>query len=179
MIVLFGISTSGKSTLGEVLAKNLGYHWIDIDTFYKKEKPKITLRGVPGVENWDTIDAINEDNLIAECKWYKNVVLSAFIISDPLLKKITHNYKIFLLKTGSNAEEEKERCIASRIVSKRFKTQAKQDKDRAMVEDILYTAYQDALTKLETVEVINVYDCNGERKSVKDLIEQIESRISS
>jgi len=49
-ILLFGVSNIGKSTVGEILAKRLGYTFYDLDDEVKKEY-QMTIEEFVNLEN--------------------------------------------------------------------------------------------------------------------------------
>jgi len=78
LIWISGISGSGKTYLAKSVARGLGLHMLDLDSFYRGEKPKTKIE-VDGetltVDNWDTLGAI-------DLKKFWGAVCDALRVSD-------------------------------------------------------------------------------------------------
>lgn len=62
-LVISGISGSGKSTLGQILAEKLKLEYIDLDSFYLKDKPLVSLSNGAKVKNWDCSEALDTQRI--------------------------------------------------------------------------------------------------------------------
>jgi gluconokinase len=61
IIVLMGVSGSGKTTIGELLAKRLGWRFIEGDDYHPRENVEKMAAGIPLDDNdrWPWLDALN------------------------------------------------------------------------------------------------------------------------
>lgn len=165
LLAISGISGSGKSTLGKILASRLGWEYLDQDSFYRKEKPSITLSNGAQVKNWDCLEALDLDKMnesIQEILLRGNLVLTGFALRDDVLS-VKPTYHIHL-NTGSSPREIQERCIQARRKSKGVN-----EIDRLMVSEVVYPFYVETLKKSKFTREIAVYGENGERKSVEEV----------
>lgn len=169
IIVVCGISASGKTTLGKLLAQKLNWDFIDLDQFYLPDKPKTKLSNGVEVSNWDDLKALNIEefkNTILKCK---KVVIAGFALIDkilPIKPKLC-----ILLKTGVGKEEVIKRCIENRSKSKNFSPE-QQNKDILMVKEIVYPYFNDYISQTTLTHILSVY--HGEkRKSIEDLLTEI------
>ena len=51
--ILSGLSGSGKTTIGELFCAKNGWKFIDGDSFFLRDKPKVTLSNGEVASNWD------------------------------------------------------------------------------------------------------------------------------
>ena len=62
IVVLMGVSGSGKTTIGELLAKRLGWRFIEGDDYHPKENIDKMAAGIPleDADRWPWLDALNQ-----------------------------------------------------------------------------------------------------------------------
>ena len=76
--VLMGVSGSGKTTIGELLAQRLGWRFIEGDDYHPRENVAKMAAGIPleDADRWPWLDALNqrirrERNAIVTCSALK------------------------------------------------------------------------------------------------------------
>ena len=172
-IVLSGLSGSGKTTLGLAYAKKWDYTFIDGDSFFKKEKPKVVLSNNILASNWDDEEAIDWDVLnksVREQLKHNHVVLATFM---PRIDLFT--FRVFKHIRLSMGYDEEEKCILARRKSKHLNTREKIMRDELMVREYVYPKYLKML-KYPTDGVIEVFD-GDRRKSVERLVEILDKYL--
>jgi len=62
IVVLMGVSGSGKTTIGELLARRLGWRFIEGDDYHPRENVAKMAAGIPldDDDRWPWLDALNE-----------------------------------------------------------------------------------------------------------------------
>ena len=150
MIIITGLSGSGKSTMGPELAKYLGDQkaYLDEDPSFKQDKPKVKYQG-RDVNLWDAEEAIDFDDLstrtLLKVANHQRVVLTGFYFPPSFLQTLPVE-KIIVLDISP------EISIARRQKSKSLSSPAKGfdlDKDRWMVENYTYPFFKKGLENLE------------------------------
>ena len=78
IVVLMGVSGSGKTTIGEALAQRLGWRLIEGDDYHPRENVAKMAAGIPleDADRWPWLDALNqrirgERNAIVTCSALK------------------------------------------------------------------------------------------------------------
>ena len=78
IVILMGVSGSGKTTIGELLAKRLGWRFIEGDEYHPPENVAKMAAGVPleDADRWPWLDALNqrirgEGNAVVTCSALK------------------------------------------------------------------------------------------------------------
>jgi len=76
--VLMGVSGSGKTTIGELLAQRLGWRFIEGDDYHPRENVAKMAAGIPleDADRWPWLDALNqrirgERNAVVTCSALK------------------------------------------------------------------------------------------------------------
>ena len=62
IIIVFGVSGAGKTTVGELLARELGWHFFEADDFHSPANIKKMRRGVPLTDDdrWPWLETLRE-----------------------------------------------------------------------------------------------------------------------
>lgn len=185
LIFLNGITGTGKTTIGEILAQNLKNSIvIDQDSFYKHNKPQISLLGNDNLyyktSNWDCDEAIDFDSLNFTIKFnlekYDHVIVTGFSLRSNLIT-ITPNLSFLLIHNNSTSNDLiQEKIIESRQQSKGF-TGIKAERDIIMVKNVIMPYYNETLTKLYNSHFIDVYLEGGERVNKNVILNNILSYI--
>ncbi len=78
IVLLMGVSGSGKTTIGRPLAKRLGWRFIDADDYHPPENVAKMAAGIPleDTDRWPWLDALNhvllkEENAVIACSALK------------------------------------------------------------------------------------------------------------
>ena len=78
IVVLMGVSGSGKTTIGELLAQRLGWPFIEGDDYHPRENVAKMAAGIPleDADRWPWLDALNqrirgERNAVVTCSALK------------------------------------------------------------------------------------------------------------
>ncbi len=97
-IVLIGMPGVGKSTVGVILAKILGYRFIDTDIVIQEHEKKL-LKDIISEEGIDGFIA-KENDIISRLNAEKAVIATggSVIYGDDAMKKLSELGKIFYLK---------------------------------------------------------------------------------
>ena len=97
-IVLIGMPGVGKSTVGVILAKILGYRFIDTDIVIQEHEKKL-LKDIISEEGIDGFIA-KENDIISGLNTEKAVIATggSVIYGDDAMKKLSELGKIFYLK---------------------------------------------------------------------------------
>jgi len=178
-IAISGISSSGKSFIGQKLAKELELSYIDLDYFYLNSKPFITLSNGITVKNWDCDEALDIKKLktfVTE-KHSDGLLLVGFNLTDDLLP-VKPNFHIHL-SIGDTEEEIIKRCIISRNLSKNFSKKSAEN-DKLVVKELVYPFYLETLKRSSIDFTIKVFDNNERRDAIyimNEIIEFIRNRI--
>jgi len=62
IIIIFGVSGAGKTTVGDLLARELGWHFFEADDFHSPANIKKMRRGVPLTDDdrWPWLETLRE-----------------------------------------------------------------------------------------------------------------------
>jgi len=170
-VCISGISSSGKTTIGKLVAEKLGYVFVDLDLFYLPRGPNVILSNGIVKKNWDCLETLDFEllNSILENNLYigRGVILVGFTLQDDLLYRAPDVH--IHLSMGNTESEIIERCILSRKRTKKVKD------DELMVREVVYPFYVETLSKSTITYTIETY--LGEiRKSIDIIFEEV-SRI--
>ena len=190
-LVISGISGSGKSTIGLQLAKSLNLTYVDLDSFYLPQKPYVTLSINAKVKNWDTLEALDIEaiKLTIREKAPNGLLSVGFTLRDDLFNEFKPYCHIHL-STGQTKDQIIERCIASRQQSKTFSTSSalllnnnalllsnSALVDKYTVEEVIYPFYVETVTKSTINHIVEVFDHNGQRRKINDIMTEITQML--
>jgi gluconokinase len=67
VVIIFGVSGAGKTTIGELLARELGWHFYEADDFHSPANVEKMRHGVPltDEDRWPWLDSLRE--LVKRC----------------------------------------------------------------------------------------------------------------
>lgn len=168
IIAISGISGSGKSSIAYKLAVILNGTHIDQDSDYKQNKPKVKLSNGVIKSNWDTLEAINLEEMNKKLRIPGLVFLSGFALSDDVFENDNKpDIHVHLVIS-------KELSLQTRLAIKNFKDDEK-DTQILVFNELVYPFYQLTLNK-STIDIfINVESDNQKhtRKSFDDLLDEI------
>lgn len=183
LIALFGISGSGKTTLGQILATRLGYHFVDLDWFYKENKPSVRLSNGKIKANWDDLSAIDLEAFRRRLQSLKGgVVVVGFALRDELFDRKPR--LVIHLQTGRTPEVIISRAIEARKKSKGF-TGDKAKDDELMVREYVYPFFIKNLDDITVNANLDVFENESvamkpggmQRRSLEDLINTLMDYI--
>jgi thymidylate kinase len=168
IIAISGISGSGKSTIASILAIILGGIHIDMDSYYKKNKPPFKLSNGLSVSNWDSLESIDLEQMNKDLRIPGLVILSGFALSDDVFeddnKPDVHIHLVI----------SKELSLQTRAAIKNFEDIEKANQI-LVFNELLYPFYQLTLSK----SIINI-NINVEsdiqthtRRTPNDLLDEI------
>lgn len=149
IVFVCGLSGVGKSFIvNKFVEKHPEFAYVDLDTFYKIEKPTVKLSNGKVVTNWDDPEAIEWDdfNTFINGLQYEKIIISGFL---PLRDRLKFKVDLFVeLSYGDKSDEEIiEKCIMSRRESKKFETEEKIKKDELMVREVTFPIYKETIEK--------------------------------
>ncbi len=125
-ILIMGVSGSGKSTIGKMLAYELNMPFFDADTFHSEANKKKMESGIP-LTDLDRIDWLENLNSILVAHRRKNCVLACSALKESyrqLLKK-NNNLDIIYLKISkqtvkSRLEQRKNHFMPASLIDSQF-----------------------------------------------------------
>jgi shikimate kinase len=170
IIALVGISGSGKTTIGRFVANRLNYIYVDLDDFYKRDKPKITLSNGITVSNWDTLDALDlsafRQTLASLVREKRNIIVGGFALSDDVFEQLKPTATI-LLSVGNTDSEIISRTIEARRRSKGFAGH-KAIQDELMVKEVVYPYFKNVLQNTNVTGILKIYE-QEQRRNLEEL----------
>ena len=184
LILVSGISGSGKTTIGKILADALGCDFLDQDSFYLNEKPEVIINDEKNkqliVKNWDCMQSVDVkamNNALINRSKTKGLVFVGFA---PLELEVNFTHHFHLL-TGKSDNTIIDRCIQARRVSKGFAGK-QAERDELVVRKLVFPFQQLIMKSLEKRKAtyIHVYS-HSMRRTIQDIrsemIEHIENSI--
>jgi gluconokinase len=92
-VIIFGVSGAGKTTIGELLARELGWHFYEADDFHSQANIEKLHRGVPltDADRWPWLEKLREliersigagENAVLACSALKRVYRECLRVSE-------------------------------------------------------------------------------------------------
>jgi gluconokinase len=92
-VIIFGVSGAGKTTIGELLARELGWHFYEADDFHSQANVEKMHRGVPltDEDRWPWLKKLREliersigagENAVLACSALKRVYRDCLRVSE-------------------------------------------------------------------------------------------------
>jgi carbohydrate kinase (thermoresistant glucokinase family) len=96
VVLVMGVSGSGKTTIGEALALALGWEYLDADDFHPEANVAKMKAGVPlqDADRWPWLDAINRV-LVGTQHEGKSVVLGCSALKESYRKRLASGLRDF------------------------------------------------------------------------------------
>jgi len=131
IVVLMGVSGSGKTTIGSALARQLGWPFLDGDDFHPPQNVAKMSSGTPltDEDRWPWLDQLNEELRSREARGESAVLACSALkqaYRDRLARGITDWRLVFLHSSfevlKKRAEERKHRYMPASLLQSQFAT---------------------------------------------------------
>ena len=126
ILLVMGVSGSGKNTIGEPLAKKLGWRFIDGDDYHPKENVAKMAAGIPlqDADRWPWLDKLNsvlkkETQAVIACSALKEAYRQR-LLKDIESKVVYLRGSFELIK--SRVEARKHRYMPASLLKSQFDT---------------------------------------------------------
>ncbi|TCT12277.1 shikimate kinase [Natranaerovirga pectinivora] len=162
-IILIGMPGAGKSTIGVILAKTLGYGFSDTDLIIQKEENEL-LQNIINTKGLETFLKIEED--VVSKIHYENTVVAtggSVVYSEKAMRHLKEIGKIVYLEVPLPIIEERLKNIKTRGIAMK------------MGQDIK-TLYEERIPLYEKYRDIKV---NAGKMLIEQTIEEIVKEISN
>jgi len=127
IVLVMGVSGSGKNTVGEPLAQRLGWKFIDGDDYHPPENVKKMAAGIPlqDEDRWPWLDRLNgmlrqEKNVVLACsalkEAYRRRLLSG--IADCAIVHLRGSFELI----RSRVEQRRHRYMPASLLQSQFET---------------------------------------------------------
>jgi len=127
IVVVMGVSGSGKTTIGEALAARLGWRYLDADDYHPQENVAKMAAGTPlqDEDRWPWLEKIN-----LVLRQQEDAVLGCSALKDAYRKRLAaglQDYRIVHLKgsfelLSRRAAERKHRFMPASLLKSQFET---------------------------------------------------------
>jgi len=127
ILLVMGVSGSGKNTVGEPLAQRLGWKFIDGDDYHPPENVKKMAAGTPlqDADRWPWLDRLNgilkqEKNAVVACSALKEAYRRRLLagISDCAIVYLRGSFALI----RSRVEQRKHRYMPASLLQSQFDT---------------------------------------------------------
>jgi gluconokinase len=98
IVIIFGVSGAGKTTIGELLARELGWHFYEADDFHSQGNIEKMRHGVPltDEDRWPWLENLRE--LIKRCDAAgENAVLACSALKEAYRRRLRVNADVTLV----------------------------------------------------------------------------------
>jgi gluconokinase len=159
-VILFGVSGAGKTTIGEFLARELGWHFYEADDFHSPANIEKMRRGIPltDEDRWPWLEKLRE--LIERClAASENAVLACSALKRAYRDRLRVSEQVrFVFLRGDHALIEK---------------QLRQRHSHFMNPDLLQSQFDDLEEPLPGEHVLKIELGPSPQK----LVEEIKSKL--
>lgn len=127
IVLVMGVSGSGKNTIGEPLAQHLGWKFIDADDFHPPENVKKMAAGVPlqDEDRWPWLDRLNgmlrnEKDAVVACSALKEAYRQRLLagIADFAIVHLRGSFELI----RSRVEARRHRYMPATLLQSQFDT---------------------------------------------------------
>ena len=174
IIALSGISGSGKTTIGRILAKEIGGIFIDQDWYFKKKKPFIRLSNGETVPNYDTDAAIDikkmNENIRNKFVLNLPIIIAGFALREYFFDRDTKPDIHFHIRIP------KQLSLETRLKVKKFSDKAKKN-EIYMFNEVVFPYYLQTLEKSKIDYFINGTNEDGVRRNMGAMVSEILNHL--
>jgi carbohydrate kinase (thermoresistant glucokinase family) len=127
ILLVMGVSGSGKNTIGEPLAKALGWRFIDADDYHPKANVEKMAAGTPlqDADRWPWLDKLNQ-----VLRKEKNAVVACSALKEAYRRRISNevaNFEVVYLRGSfelikGRVEKRKHRYMPASLLKSQFET---------------------------------------------------------
>jgi carbohydrate kinase (thermoresistant glucokinase family) len=127
IVLVMGVSGSGKNTVGEPLAQRLGWKFIDGDDYHPPENVKKMAAGIPlqDEDRWPWLDRLNgmlrqEKNVVLACSALKEAYRRRLLagIADCAIVHLRGSFELI----RSRVEQRRHRYMPASLLQSQFET---------------------------------------------------------
>ena len=186
LIFISGVSGVGKSTLVSGLATKLQCSIIHQDSYFVAHKPRVTLSDGTKVSDWDCLEAIDFETLVAVIRTSRGAnkltIVEGFCLPNDLIGNSDlhlHLSPIYLSLEDKPSKrfEEQRSVIIDRIEKARLKTKSGSEHERLKIEELVWPFYLETLERSTIDFFINVYNDDGTRRSESEIVSEVMTII--
>jgi gluconokinase len=118
IVLVMGVSGSGKTTIGEALARELGWTYLDADDYHPPANVAKMASGVPleDTDRWPWLEKINEELLKIE-KQDRSAVVGCSALKQAYRDRLAHGLRAFKVAYLRGDPE----LIRSRVVARKHR----------------------------------------------------------
>lgn len=173
IIALSGISGAGKSKIGTEISKILSAVYIDQDSYFLYNIPKVELSNNYIIKNYDSDEAIDIVKFNDAIRSNKNNIV--IVVGFSLRTTMFDNDNIPNIHFHLNIP--KELSLLSRLNTKPFSEERKNN-EILVFNEYVYPYYQETLKLSQIDHYIECYDnIKGERRNVNDIVFDIINKL--
>jgi carbohydrate kinase (thermoresistant glucokinase family) len=127
IVLVMGVSGSGKNTVGEPLTQRLGWKFIDGDDYHPPENVKKMAAGIPlqDEDRWPWLDRLNgmlrqEKNVVVACSALKEAYRRRLLagIADCAIVHLRGSFELI----RSRVEQRRHRYMPASLLQSQFET---------------------------------------------------------